>query len=69
MIDSSYTQMGREVMEGLLFLASSLLPLLGRGKEADSAASTNGSFPIPLVGQVGWVASGCKEKKSPFTGL
>ena len=39
--------MGHEVMEGLRFLAS--FPLAGaRGKEADSAASTNGSFPIPL---------------------
>ena len=36
--------MGREAMEGLRFLAS--LPLAGTGKEEDSAASTNGSFPI-----------------------
>ena len=33
---------------GCIFSPRSLLPVPGRGKEADSAATTNGSFPIPL---------------------
>ena len=34
---------------GCVFSPPSLLPVPGRGKEADSAASTNKSFPIPLL--------------------
>ena len=47
----SATQMGREALEGCIFSPPSLLPVPGRGKETDSAASRNGSFPIPVYGQ------------------